>query len=172
MDILPILSAPACLLRPLALGDAGALYAIRADADAARFTGVPAYTNLAQAQAYIARVMQGHLTGACYFWAIAPPEGGEMLGGICLWNPAADKSTYDVGYELAVVARGRGLMTGVLQAVARFAFEELGMQALLADPHADNTSSRRLLKRCGFAFVKQVPRQNGPHCLYRLAPPQ
>jgi RimJ/RimL family protein N-acetyltransferase len=58
--------------------------------------------------------------------------------------------TGHVGYWLAAGARGRGLTSAALQALSRWAFEELGLGRveLVTDP--DNIASQRVAEKAGF----------------------
>ena len=75
-------------------------------------------------------------------------DGEECVGSIWLNLGPSWRAT--VGYWLLAQARGRGLVTRALLLVARWAFDEVGVQriSLLADPR--NATSIGVAERAGF----------------------
>jgi ribosomal-protein-alanine N-acetyltransferase len=75
---------------------------------------------------------------------------GEVVGD-CGWRGGPDAAG-DVllGYGLAAPARGQGLGTEAVAVLSAWAERQPGVQRLVADVHADNAASRRLLRRLGF----------------------
>jgi RimJ/RimL family protein N-acetyltransferase/peptidase E len=69
-------------------------------------------------------------------------DGGELLGAISL-------SGSSLGYWLRPTARGRGLASEALRAVADWS----GRDDLYLTIHPDNTASRRVAERAGFVQV-------------------
>jgi ribosomal-protein-alanine N-acetyltransferase len=55
-----------------------------------------------------------------------------------------------LGYSLGESDQGQGLMTEALQAIARYAFEELKLHRIQAAYMPDNTRSAAVLKKAGF----------------------
>lgn len=81
-------------------------------------------------------------------WLIA--VDGEVVGD-CGWRGGPDASG-DVllGYGLASPARRQGLGTEAVALLCAWAERQPGVRRLVADVHADNEPSRRLLRRLGF----------------------
>jgi RimJ/RimL family protein N-acetyltransferase len=88
-----------------------------------------------------------------------PPDGdggwlltvdGEVVGDLG-WRGGADAGG-DVllGYGLAAPSRGQGLGTEAVAVLCAWAERQPGVQRLVAEVHADNAASRRLLRRLGF----------------------
>ena len=50
----------------------------------------------------------------------------------------------------APAARGRGVITRALGLVARWAFDDLGIERLQLTTHVDNPASQRVAEKCGF----------------------
>ncbi len=55
-----------------------------------------------------------------------------------------------VGYWLSPAARGQGLMTEAVRAVARWARDECGIERLCLWTHPDNRASQAVAERAGF----------------------
>jgi RimJ/RimL family protein N-acetyltransferase len=76
--------------------------------------------------------------------------GGAVVGD-CGWrggpDPAGDVL---IGYGLAVPSSGRGLGTEAVALLCAWAERQPGVRRIVAEVHADNAASRRLLRRLGF----------------------
>jgi ribosomal-protein-alanine N-acetyltransferase len=60
----------------------------------------------------------------------------------------------EIGYVLSQSYWGRGLMPEAVQAAIRYAFEDLGADALWCCHFAHNARSRRVIEKCGFRFYR------------------
>ncbi|MEU2773357.1 GNAT family protein [Streptomyces sp. NPDC007162] len=85
------------------------------------------------------------------------PTGGIVgaitLSGITL-GPFC--SSY-VGYWVAGDQQGRGLATAALERVCEIAEEVVGLHRIEASTLIDNTTSQRVLKKCGFETIGDAP---------------
>lgn len=167
----PVLQTPRLTLREIKEEDADALYALRSDPEVTIHTGV-GHGSTEESRAYILRLGESYAAGKDIFWAIAPAdEPGNMMGGICFWDRQADGSMY-IGYELAPTHWGRGYMGEALARALAYAFGEMNIPAVLADPREENHASIALLERAGFALVDSSIHRDAHgvdhrHLLYR-----
>lgn len=145
----PPLSAEGLLLRPLGDEDAGAIAAICQDPEIPRWTNVPSPYDEADALDFLARAEAERLRGEGLQLGVADPGGERLLGALGLTVNAED-AIGEVGYYLAREARGDGLATRALLAVARWAIRELGLQRVEVLAHPDNEASQRVAVRAGF----------------------
>ena len=83
-------------------------------------------------------------------YVIEDTTTGEMLGGANLSRFDPFRDTVELGYWLFVHARGRGVATRVVQALAEHALTN-GVGRLEAHVRVGNTASERVLERAGFA---------------------
>ena len=82
---------------------------------------------------------------------------GEVVGD-CGWRGGADSSGDVVlGYGLAKASRRQGIGTEAVALLCAWAEQQPGVRRLVADVHADNEASRRLLRRLGFAEEPAEP---------------
>jgi RimJ/RimL family protein N-acetyltransferase len=81
-------------------------------------------------------------------FAITSADDGRLLGSIDMG--VNTMRTGHVGYWVAAEARGAGVCTTALRALARWAIEELQLERLelLTDP--DNVGSQRVAEKAGF----------------------
>ena len=78
-----------------------------------------------------------------------PPPDGSIMGGVTLRHFDPMRGVIEVGYWLFEGARGRGLGTLAVRAVAREAFAS-GISRLEANVRIGNDASERVLERAGF----------------------
>ena len=81
-------------------------------------------------------------------FAIVDAGTAELLGSIDMGVNAM--RTGHVGYWVAAEARGRGVCTRALGALARWALEELGVERLELITDPDNVGSQRVAEKVGF----------------------
>ena len=80
-------------------------------------------------------------------------ESSQIIGSIDYKYVPRDGVT-EVGYGLNPNYEGRGYMTEALRAFLKLG-KELGIRTVRADTLPDNLKSQRVLKRCGFRFLRE-----------------
>ena len=83
-------------------------------------------------------------------FVIAAATHPEPLGLISLRIAERDPGLAAVGYWLRPEARGRGAATIAVQLIARWAFNEVGVQRLELTTAPENVASQRVAERAGF----------------------
>jgi RimJ/RimL family protein N-acetyltransferase len=83
-------------------------------------------------------------------FAVRPPDG--RLVGVVGFNALVPGHKCVIGYWLARPHWGRGLMTAVVAAFVRHAFEDQGVVRVEAEVFASNPASARLLEKNGFVL--------------------
>ena len=83
-------------------------------------------------------------------FVIAGAADAEALGLISLRIAERDPGLAAVGYWLRPEARGRGAATIAVRLVARWLFNELGVQRLELTTAPENVASQRVAERAGF----------------------
>jgi RimJ/RimL family protein N-acetyltransferase len=75
----------------------------------------------------------------------------------------------EIGWMLTTLAWGRGLATEAGRAVRDEAFEQLGLESIVAAHHPENGASGRVMVKLGMDFERDVVARDGwPYRLYRL----
>jgi RimJ/RimL family protein N-acetyltransferase len=80
--------------------------------------------------------------------AVTDAGDGSLLGSIELRMQAEGRA--ELGYVIAAWARGRGVGTGALRLLARWAFEVRGLERLEVLVQPGNEASQALAARVGF----------------------
>lgn len=112
-------------------------------------------SDLAHAEAYIARRAQGWAEETRFSWAVAEPTTGELLGEVLLKKVDWESHTAEAGCWAHPSARGRGMITEALGAVLRFGFGALGLREIYYKHHTGNDASRRVAEKLGFTVLSE-----------------
>ena len=83
-------------------------------------------------------------------WCIRSRAATDFLGLVLLLN-TDDHTEVEFGYRLLPKFWGRGYATEAGRAVVNHAFDDLGLTALCAIIHPDNTASSTVAEKLGFA---------------------
>jgi RimJ/RimL family protein N-acetyltransferase len=87
--------------------------------------------------------------GVLFPYVIEDTTDGSILGGVTLRHFDPMRGVIEVGYWLFPEARGKGLATRAVRAVAREAFAN-GISRIEANVRIGNEASERVLERAGF----------------------
>ncbi|HYE51583.1 MAG TPA: GNAT family protein [Azospirillaceae bacterium] len=139
------LSTGRLVLRPLAVEDAGDLFAVFGDPDSMRFWSCLPHADVAETRAMLEGMVAED--GTSRMWAVTL-DGGRCLGWTSLHG--AEGRLVSVGYILAREARGRGLATEAVRASLAYAFQDWDMHRVEANLDPRNGPSAALLERLGF----------------------
>ena len=141
------------VLRPSAPGDEAALVAGLGDREVQCWLEtVPHPYTAEHARSWIARSARERDAGFIQDFAITLAEGGALVGGIA-FTPSRVEPAAELGYWIARPHWGKGYGGEALARVVRYATEECTplFMRLSARVAPDNTASRRMLDRLGFA---------------------
>ena len=143
-------------LRRQTLDDAAFLIAVLNDPDFIRHIGDRGVRSLDDARAYLeAGALASYAEHGFGLWLVERKSDGAAMG-VCglVKRPAFDD--VDVGYALLPAHRGQGYAREAVAATLAHARSRYGFARLIAVVSPDNTPSRRLLEREGFAFERMV----------------
>jgi RimJ/RimL family protein N-acetyltransferase len=144
------------ILRPWREEDIPEIFRICQDADIRRWTLVPSPYQLKDAQWFVREfVPAGFAKGDEATYGMFVKGTGQIAGSIALMGLAAPRSvrTAEVGFWAAPETRGRGYMTEAVLGLARYGFEELGVQRVFWQAYDGNEASRRVIEKAGFTVV-------------------
>lgn len=142
-------TADSYTLRPWESADVAWVYDACQDAEIQRFTDVPKPYRPADAVALLDLSRRGRAEGNTYAFAICRTDNDELLGAIDL-RDLTDGRTATIGYWVASGARGEGVASIALDALARWGFERLGLREIRVNVAATNLASQRVAQRAGF----------------------
>ena len=139
------------LLRPLALADVDAVFAMRSDPVVQRYGSHPPWTERQTAVDYVERNIQAMADGVHAQFAIERREDGVVVGTCTLFHLDAQCRSAEVGYVLLVPEWGKGYATEAVSAMLDWGFAHLDLNRVGADVDPRNTPSARAVERLGFA---------------------
>lgn len=148
----PVIHTDRLILRRLAVADAAGLFWIRTHPVVLRYTNMAVHQNVAETEAYIKQILQNEANGKAIMWAIALKDTSELVGTICYWNIEPENDRAEIGYILHPGRHGKGLMGEAVSAIITYGFNEMKLNTIVADLHAENIASVKLLKRRGFVI--------------------
>ncbi len=83
-------------------------------------------------------------------------------------DPHHDGEATEISFQILPEFWGEGFGTEAVRTVIRHAFDEKGLDRLLAETQAANTASRRLLTRLGMEEAGRVMRFGAEQIIYSL----
>ncbi|HJT36855.1 MAG TPA: GNAT family protein [Actinomycetota bacterium] len=101
-----------------------------------------------ESAAFIDRAIAGHRTGDLYEFFIVDADG-RFLGGAGLNRVDARFMRANLGYWVRTSAAGRGVAAAAARLLARFGFEQLGLQRIEIIAAVDNEASQRVAEKVG-----------------------
>lgn len=101
-------------------------------------------------------------------WLLRDRATGKMVGrGGLQHTTVAGEEAVEVAWAIVPERWRQGLATELANAAARVAFDDLGLEEIVAFTLPDNTASRRVMEKAGFAYDRDIERAGLPHVLYR-----
>ena len=142
-----VLRTERLLLRPFKLEDVDDVYAYAKDPEWERYLGLPL------PQPYTRRDAEEYIAGRVLAdWSTVPTFAivldSTVIGGIGLRISAAHQMG-ELGYALARVHWGKGLMPEAAKAVMEYGFVEHGLAKIYASADLENRRSTRVMEKLG-----------------------
>jgi RimJ/RimL family protein N-acetyltransferase len=137
------------ILRQGVAADAPAIRSVYSEPDIRKWMGWDEeLPDEAEALANLEREAAAWRDGSWAVFRIVDAATDQVVGGVNLRFGEHDIA--EVSYFLSAVARGRGVATRAVRLVARWAFDELGVERIELRAHPDNLASVRVAERAGF----------------------
>jgi RimJ/RimL family protein N-acetyltransferase len=145
----PLRDGPTAL-RPWREDDIPALVRACQDPEIPRWTRVPSPYGESDARVYMQQRYDAIRTGAGAPYAVVDPYDGRLLGSISLTRFVWEHARAEVGYWLALQARGEGHAVRAVRLICRWGFEELRLERIELLAATRNLPSQRVAERAGF----------------------
>ena len=148
--VVPTLESSRLRLRAYRANDVDAMFRLYSDPRVMRYWSFPPWTDKAQAEAYLQRVLTEMADGRVMPWAIATRAEDKLVGTTTLFALDELQGRAEIGYSLDPELQGQGLASEALRTVLAHAFDTLRWRRIEADVDPRNTPSCRLLEHLGF----------------------
>ncbi len=141
------LAVGALRLRPWRVEDADAVLAALQDDEVRLWNGFGEVT-VEEVGVWLTRRMNW-ASGDHASWAVVD-EDDRLVGSVSLHSVDAVQNDAEIGYWTVPAARGRGVAATVVDAVCRWAFEELPVDRIELCHAVENVASGRVAEKAGF----------------------
>ena len=123
------------------------------DGDVCRYLLHDPHQDIGESLAAIEDILQQYEKGNFYRWGITEKGEGSLIGIIGLVRIDEENSACSFAYMLGCDYWGKGYGTEAVKEVIRFAFEELGIQRIVADHMAENPASGAVMRKAGMVHT-------------------
>ncbi|SFS01186.1 GNAT family N-acetyltransferase [Yoonia litorea] len=151
-------------LEPFAPDHATALNAINNEPEVMEFLSSGDPQSLDETRAGIARVQERWARLGYGWWSIFLRKTDTIIGAACVQNVSLiEGAELEIGWRLATAATGKGYATEAGLAAARYAFDVVGVDHVIAVADQRNINSHRVMKRIGMQF-RSIERHYDEDC--------
>lgn len=156
---IPTLETERFILRKVSLSDAEDMYEYSKDENVTKYLTWSPHPDKYYTIDYIKFVQRKYKTGEFRDWAVIDKASGKMIGTCGFTSVDLLNKKAEIGYVYNPEFWGSGIATEVLLKVIEFGFSRLELNRIEGRFMVENTSSRRVMEKCGMTF-EGVLREN------------
>lgn len=169
MDV-PRLDTSRLVLRGWERRDRDPWRALCADPEVMRHIGDGTPLTAARADERVARFEGAWRDGGFSFWAVEERATGRCVGFCGVQGVPDGSGRIEIGWRLERAAWGRGIATEAALPARDWAFEELGLERLVALVRPANAASIRVIEKLGMTLdAEEIDRLGLPARIYAIA---
>jgi [ribosomal protein S5]-alanine N-acetyltransferase len=151
----PTLETERLVLRPLSADEADSLHRISNEANVRLYLWDNKHISEATIKSFIARSYRMFLKGRIGLFGVRMRRRQELLG-FCGFVCLEGMEEPELWYELTQKVWGRGIATEAARACVLYAFDEVGMERVIACADSPNTASLRVMEKLGMAYLGNI----------------
>lgn len=141
------------ILRQLQMEDVYEYYErLFGDGDVSRYMLFEPHQDIGESLESLQRKLARYEEGGYYCWGVTRKEEDGLIGLIELLRLDEEQESGSFVYMLGCDYWNQGYGTEMLQAVFRFAFEELELERIVADHISKNPASGAVMRKCGMQY--------------------
>ena len=148
----PVLRTDRLVLREPRMNDAGDVFSFKSDPEGTMGYCTEPYQDIAQAKKWITSLSEGYARREHILWFITLIGEDRVIGDCTLWHLDLPSLCGELGYELHKDYWKRGIASEAAREVLRFAFTDMGLNRVEANPFSHNEPSHKLLRGLNFTF--------------------
>jgi ribosomal-protein-alanine N-acetyltransferase len=152
----PVFETELLALRPLSGGDLDAVHRISNDPLVRRYLWDDQPVSKGAVEGVISRSLNAFAEDGFGLFGVRLRDGGGELIGYCGLLHLGVTERVELLYALLPAWWGRGLATEAARACLRFAFEEAGLERLVAGTDPPNTASLRVIQKLGMTPIGEL----------------
>lgn len=123
------------------------------DADVSRYMLFDPHQDIGESLESLQRKLERYEEGPYYCWGVTTKEDDTLMGLIELLRFDETEESCSFAYMLGCDYWNQGYGTEMLRAVIRFAFEELGIERIVADHMTRNPASGAVMRKAGMTQI-------------------
>lgn len=150
-----VLETRRLVLRPLSEVDLSPLHHISNEPLVRRYLWDDEPVSMAQIQSIYAQSVREFAEKGLGLFSIRS-RGEEQLLGLCGFRSLENTGEIELAYELSPEWWGRGLATEASRACLQYAFEEVGLERVMAGVEPQNVASKRVLEKLGMKYAGEI----------------
>jgi RimJ/RimL family protein N-acetyltransferase len=151
----PTLETERLVLRPLSADEADSLHRISNEPDVRLYLWDNEQVSEATVEGLIAQSDRMYSNEKIGMFGVRIYGSGALLG-FCGFARLEGMEEPELWYELTQKVWGRGIATEAAWACVRYAFEEVGMERVIAGADAPNTASLRVIEKLGMKYLGKI----------------
>jgi [ribosomal protein S5]-alanine N-acetyltransferase len=160
-----LLETPRLLLRPFGPGDAESIHPIYSDPVVMRYVATGPMSDLLITERLLDDYNAHQQRHGYSFWAVVERVSGQLIGDAGLYRTPAGE--VELGYTLGAAWWGRGYATEAASRWVSVAFDELGINEVVALAEPANVASLHVLKKLGLVRDGERIAFGRPHAVFR-----
>jgi RimJ/RimL family protein N-acetyltransferase len=160
-----LLETPRLLLRPFGPGDAETIHPIYSDPLVMRYVATGPMADFQVTKRLLEDYGAHQLRHGYSFWAVIERASGALIGDAGLYRTPAGE--VELGYTLGAAWWGQGYATEAASRWVSAAFEELGIEEVVALAEPANTASLHVLSKLGLVRTGERIAFGRPHAVFR-----
>lgn len=164
----PILRRGLITLRPVRASDIDVIFQSCQDPQIPRFTTVPSPYTMAHAQFFVQEQEPARFASKSELLFVITHgyEGEENFCGLISFHSVSlGNHAAELGYWIALPARGKGIGTEAVRMITEYGFQTMGFRRIEAMVDMDNVGSKALLASAGYELEgilrRKITRDNG-----------
>ncbi len=143
-------------LRKLTIGDTKEFYKFAGDSRVSKYMNWIPHSSILDSQKSIEKSIENYEKGNYYRWGIALQEDNSLIGIIQLLAFDDSRNSCGFAYMLNYDCWGRGYGSEAVDAVIKFAFENMLVKIIEADVFSENKASAAVMKKCGMIYIDTI----------------
>lgn len=148
-----VISTERLLLRRFELDDAYDMFKNWAnDSDVTKFLTWKPHGSIEITKKIVESWVKNYMNANTYNWAIELKEIGEVIGNISIIQLDEKNYSCEIGYCMAKMYWGNGIMTEALKAVLDYLFSEVKFNRIYAKHDTNNAASGNVMAKSGMTY--------------------
>jgi RimJ/RimL family protein N-acetyltransferase len=150
LPLIPEIRTDRLVVREVTEPDLADLLEVNGNDEVTRYLPYATWRGPDDAAAWLARMRALCATGTARQLVIERQRDGKVIGTVLVFKFDEPSARVEVGYVVDRACWRQGYAQEALQAVCRYAFEEIGIRRIEAEARPDNVASNALLLSLGF----------------------